>query len=335
MTNNYEQCTDDLSIQIEGDLLATLDEWHSLPETWDNDLDAQIHRWYADVKPVYPKRPYFSPSSANSCPRELYVKAKGAKRDEAKRQPHQGRWTRLGTVVGDVIQRDLLFIEKHFEKKTGNAPRFRFLRTKGGQPAFEDFAKINREVEIGDEKFYMYGAPDGLMEYTTDDGEKVRVGIEIKSKQTTPARTSTYSMRGAEESHIKQCIAYSYMYDVDYYAIVYVNAAKQRWVMADEEYEKTPDLRVFCYHFDDNDRYSLLLDLADVQKAVKDNVPPKLDVDKWFFNNYKQACAESLTDEELAELERYNDAMQSSSLPSWKKRSIASSIDDIKSRRAK
>lgn len=324
---------DKLAAQIEGDLIALLDDWHSLPETWDSDLDAQIHRWYANPPRVYPKRPYFSPSSVNSCPRELYVKAKGGKRDEGRRQPHQGRWTRIGTQIGDIIQRDLLFIEKHYEKKTGNIPRFRFLRDKQGRPAFEDFAKINREVRIGDERFYLYGAPDGVMEYITDDGEKIRVGLEIKSKQTTPARTSLYSMRDAEESHIKQCIAYSYMFDCDYYVIMYVNAAKQRWELTQEQYEKTPDLRAFCYHITDNDRYDLLLQLADIQKAINEGTPPKMDVNRYTFNNFKTATVMSLTDAELAEIERYNNAMQSSSMPAWKKRGLADAVKDIKERR--
>ena len=57
-----------LADKIAQDLLDTLNEWHSLPEVYDNALDAQIHRWYAGVKAVFPKKPYFSPSSANSCP---------------------------------------------------------------------------------------------------------------------------------------------------------------------------------------------------------------------------------------------------------------------------
>src|SRR5699024_9224888 len=139
---------DEMSTQIEGDLIALLDDYHAQQEVWDDDLDAQIHKWYSDVPKLFPKRPYFSPSAVNSCPRELYVKAKGGKRDKDKRQPHQGRWQRIGTQVGDIIQRDILFIEKHYENMTGNSPRFRFLRTKDGQPTFEEFVRVNRKVSI-------------------------------------------------------------------------------------------------------------------------------------------------------------------------------------------
>lgn len=308
-----------------------LDEFHSHNEVWDNELDAQIHRWYSNPPRVFPKRPYFSPSSTNSCPRELYVKAKGAKRDNFRRQPHQARWQRQGTSIGDYIQRDILFIEKHFEKLTGNKPRFVFERTDDGRPMFEDFAKTNALVEHAGERFYLYGAPDGIMRYITDDGEVIRVGLEIKSKQTTPARTSLHSMRGPEESHVKQAVAYSHMYDVDYYVILYVNAAKQSWVLTDEQYEKTPDIRAFCIEITDEDRTELFDRLAEVQRAIRTDTPPKLDLDKFTFNNYKTACAESLTVEEFDELKEQVRRILKSGLPDWRKQQYFDAFEFIKS----
>lgn len=320
---------DELSTQIEGDLIALLDDYHAQQEVWDDDLDAQIHKWYSDVPKLFPKRPYFSPSAVNSCPRELYVKAKGGKRDKDKRQPHQGRWQRIGTQVGDIIQRDILFIEKHYENMTGNSPRFRFLRTKDGQPTFEEFVRVNRKVSIEGQTFYLYGMPDGIMEYTTDEGEKIRVGLEIKSKQTTPARTSLYSMREAEESHIKQCVAYSYMYDVDYYVLLYVNASKKSWKMTDEDYAKTPDIRAFCYRITDEDRYELLANLSDIQRAIDENEPPKMDITKWTFNNYKRSTVESLAEDELKELLKVKERVRASNATKFKKNQITEAVDQV------
>src|SRR5690625_147692 len=121
LTKHYEE----LSAQIEGGLIAALDDWFSLPETWDNELDAQIAKWYSNPPKVFPKRdhPYFSPSSLGDGPRELYIKAKhGNKAKDSFRQPpHQGRWKKLGTLGGDLIQRELLAIERNYEKQTGNA----------------------------------------------------------------------------------------------------------------------------------------------------------------------------------------------------------------------
>ena len=319
----------ELTAKMSADFVALLDEYYSLPEVWNNELDRQLHEWYANVSNVWPKRPYFSPSSVNSCLRELYLKDKGAKRDNFRRQPHQGRWQRMGTVTGDFIQRDLLNIEDKFEQLTGNVPPFKFYRTRDGLPTFEDFIKTNSKVNIEGVEYYLYGLPDGVMEYVTDDGEKIRVGLEIKTKQTTPARTSLYSMRDAEQSHFDQTVAYSYMYKFDYVIILYVNAAKQRWVVTDEEYEKTPDIRAFAYEITDEDRYEVLSRLADVRKAVINDKPPKMDITKWTFNNYKQATAKSLTDEELAEVREYVGKVDASNAPQYEKAQLREALEQL------
>src|SRR5699024_6265276 len=220
----------ELTAKMSADFVALLDEYYSLPEVWNNELDRQLHEWYANVSNVWPKRPYFSPSSVNSCLRELYWKDKRAKRDNFRRQPHQGRRQthkgrchRMGTVTGNFIHLGLLNIEDKFEQLTGNVPPFKFYRTRDCLPTFEDFITPNSKVNIEGVEYYLYGLPDGVIEYVTDDGEKIRVGLEIKTKQTTPARTSLYSMRDAEQSHFDQTVAYSYMYKFDYVIILYVN----------------------------------------------------------------------------------------------------------------
>lgn len=319
----------DYSTQIEGDLIAMLDEWGALPEVWDNALDSQIHAWYVKPPNVFPKKPYFSPSSISSCPRELYVKAAGAKRDQFPQQPHQNRWKKLGTSIGDLIQRELLFIEKHFAKMTGNEPRFKFLRNPDGTPLFEDFAKANVKITHNGETFYLSGAPDGIMEYTADDGAKIRVGLEIKSKQGTPARTSLYSMREPDSSHAIQTIGYSAMYQCDYYVILYVNASKQAWSMSDEQYAKTPDIRAFCRHITDDDRNALFDKLAKQAKMQRTGVKPPMDLDNWTFNNFKTACALDLSDEEYDAIKTQVSAVMKSSLPDRVKRDYSSAYEFI------
>lgn len=333
MTKQYE----DLSAQIEGDLIALLDDWFSLPETWNDELDKQIAKWYSNPPKVWPERPYFSPSSLSGCPRELYIKAKHGNKaqDNERDKPWRGRQRKLGTLGGDLIQRELLDIEQNYERLTGNVPRFKFERNEDGTPVFEDFSGMNKRVTHNGETFYLYGFSDGIMTYITDDGEQIRVGLEVKSKQNTPARTSLYSMNSPDEPHAIQVVAYSEMYDVDYYVILYVNYAKQGWNMTDEQYAKTPDIRAFCRKITDEDKAKVFDKAALVTKAVRENNPPKMDVSNYTFNNFKQACAKSLTDEELMEIERYGDAVQKSGLKAWEKRSIAEAVADIKSRRAK
>lgn len=253
---------------IAQDFAAQLDAWHSQPETWDNELDTQIHRWYADAKNVWPQRPYFSPSSATSCPRELYVKAKRAKKDRQPKQPHQGRWTQIGTAVGDVIQRDVLAAARNMPDA-----RFDFERNDDGTPVFEDFAKRNTPIEHNGQTFYLYGTCDGIMRYVSEDGHTLRVGLEVKSKQTTAARTSLYSLKEAEEKHVKQCVGYSIMYNVDYYVILYVNTAHKSWGMTPEDYAKTPDVRAFGIAITDEDRTALLDRLAQVNRSIVGDEP--------------------------------------------------------------
>ena len=194
---------------------------------------------------------------------------------------------------------------------------------------FEDFAKTNKLVEQDGERFYLYGAPDGIMEYITDDGEKIRVGLEIKSKQTTPARTSLHSMRQPDSSHARQIVAYSHMFDCEYYVILYVNYAKKGWFMSEEDYEKTPDIRAFCARVTDDHKRAVFQKAADVTRAVREGKPPKLDLDGWTFNNFKQACANDLSEQELEELRNTAEQAKRSSLPRWKVANYVRAVEEI------
>jgi hypothetical protein len=129
-----------------------------------------------------------------------------------------------------MIQRDILFVEKFVP----NA-RFKFERTETGEPMFEDFAKAAVPVRYRNKLFHLFGSPDGVMQYVTDDGEIIRVGLEIKSKQTTYAQTGHYSMKEAEAKHVEQTKVYAMMYNLDYFLVVYVNASKKSWFLADGE----------------------------------------------------------------------------------------------------
>lgn len=308
--------------KIADEFINELDRWYSRAETFDNELDRQIHQWYANPPQVWPKRPYFSPSNSKACPRELYVKAKRAKKDAFPKPPYQGRWQEIGTAIGDVIQRTVLAMERNLP----GCP-FRFERTEDGRPMFEDFAKKNTEINHNGQRFYLYGTTDGIMQYINrETGEIIRVGLEVKSKQSTPSKTSLYSMKEAEEGHRKQCVAYSIMYDVDYFIILYVNTAKKAWVMSDEDYAATPDIRAFGFEITDADRVELLDSFADIASAIERDVPPALDLSRWTFNNFKTACALSLTDDEYAILKAQVKRMQRSSMPPWK---ISQYVDAI------
>ncbi|MCR8843118.1 hypothetical protein NQ117_05450 [Paenibacillus sp. SC116] len=327
----------ELGERIISDFLAMLDDWHASSEVYDDALDAQIHRWYADIqsdrnRKVWPPRnmPYFSPSSAGSCKRELYEKVRKSTKDKRVQPPHQGRWTRFGTAIGDSIQRDLLFIEKHIASKTqGTEPIFRFERNELGEPMLEDFAKRSHIIEHNGKQFALYGTCDGIMLYRSEDGEILRVGLEVKSKQTTAAQTSSYSMKGPKDDHVKQCIAYSLMYNVDHYVILYVNASKVGWNMTADQYAKNPDIRAFYINVTERDRQALLDGFVDVIQSVEDGNPPPVDPEKWLFNGFKTAIAKSLTESEISVIQKKVTQIQRSNIPEFKKRAYTECYDDI------
>jgi hypothetical protein len=315
---------------IADDLIRHLDEWYSLPETWDNDLDTMIHKWYSNAPNVFPRRPYFSPSASDSDPRELYYKQIRAQKDSHRSQPHQGRWREIGTKVGDVIQRTILAMERNMSEKASFPSRFKFERTKKGEPLFEEFSKRNVKVEHNGKTFYLFGATDGILKYAhPETGEIIRVGLEIKTKQTSAAKTSLYSMREPEEKHVKQCVSYAEMFKVDYFIILYVNMSKKSWEYPEGEYEKSPDIRAFGFEVTQADKNEVFDFFTFVLDCVNDMCPPELDPEKWTFNNFKTIIALEMSEADVEEVRRKKNRAMRSRLPDFKKRAYAECLDFI------
>ena len=319
--------------QIASEFTRQLNLFHSQPSPRDSKVDLYLHQCYADVLRRRAsegfggiKGAYFSPSSSGSCPRELYLKIKGAERDAQQVQAHQTRWQHIGTKIGDMIQEQVLLMENHLEELTGEAPRFQFLRNNYGEPMFEEFAYKTMPVH---DSYFLTGTTDGIMEFTLNNGEKIKVGLEIKSKQTTYAQTGGYSMRTADPKHILQTVAYSLMYDVDYWIILYVNGSKKSWTMNAEDIEKYPDIRAFGHYVTPEMQNRLLEKFDGIIRAVETNEPPKLDLTKWTFNNYKKACALDLTQEEYVELIDKGIELVNSNIPPYLKKSVENALEYI------
>ncbi|KAB7657642.1 hypothetical protein GBN78_08350 [Bacillus sp. B2-WWTP-C-10-Post-4] len=323
-----------LAYEIAEEFRNFLETWHSYTEPYDTPLDVWLHESYAKVLSKgsyldYRSLPYFSPSSANSCPRELYEKALRSPRDQAEVKPWQRRWQFIGTNIGDAIQRDILLAERHYEKFTSEKPRFRIERTKDGYPAFEDFVKTRKVIEHNDQQFALIGTCDGILEYIDEHGVITRVGLEIKSKQTTYSKTSEYSLREPGADHVKQVTCYSLMYDLDYYIVLYMNASKKAWNMNEEDYAKYPDFRAFGVAITDDMRNEVLDKFASIVAAVNTKQPPKLDIEHWTFNNYKSACAQSLSEEEYEEIKMRVNRVKRSSLSDTKKAPFIGALEFI------
>lgn len=260
------------------------------------------------------------------------MKLKRAKRDITDIAPHQSRWQALGTSTGDWLQYDLLLAENHYKKLTGKEPRFIVERTEEGYPCFEDFVHKRHDVNFNDTEFALVGTCDGVL-IDTVTGQ--RIGLEIKTKQETPSKTSLRGMKEADIKHIKQVVCYAEMYNLDKYLIIYYNCAKKKWFMTEDEFINTPDIRVFEVDITDDLRKLTLGYLASVVKKFNENNPPQLELDKWLFNNYKEACAKDLSENELQSLETYVKRYIKSTMPTWQKQAIQNAYEDVLVWRAK
>jgi hypothetical protein len=136
-------------------------------------------------------------------------------------------------------------------------------------------------------------------------------------------------MKAAEAKHAKQTVAYAHMFKCDYYVVLYVNASKQGWNMTDEQYAKTPDIRAFCQLITPEMKAEVFEQAVDVTKAVRENDPPPLDLDRWMFNNFKTACALSLSDDEYTDIKTQVKAVMQSGLSDKTKRDYRDALDFI------
>jgi len=241
----------------------------------------------------------FRPSSTGSSLLELYHHLLGSEKDNEPIKPHQTRWQDIGTSIGDRVQFWILLATQNLDK-----PLFKFDTIEkqwGKVPYFEEFSTRFKEFEVDNQKFKIGGSCDGVMVYhDTETGKDIRIGLEVKSKQTTYSRTSNYSMKNADTKHIKQVTSYSLLFDVDYYIILYVNCSKKSWSL--EDYDKYPDIKAFGIYITDNMKEEVLNKFSTVCKLAERKEHPKVDLHSWLFNPYKNVISSSLTDGDINEL---------------------------------
>lgn len=319
------------------ELTKQLNEFHKYNNVYDDDLDIFIYETYAKAlrkgKKVDWSIPYFSPSSANMCVRAQWHKALKHKRDKREWQPHQRRWVEFGEAIAGVHQREFMLSDRHFEKFTGKKPRYSMGYTEDGMPFMEEHVFLQKLIEHNGEKFSLIGTLDSVL---VDNETGKPLIVELKSKQQTPSKTSITAMKEAQPDHVKQVIAYSIMYDVDEGVIFYQNVAHKGWEMSDEDFKKTPDIRIFDVNITEESKTDILDGFADIMRRVRENDPPLPDLTKWKFNDYKDAITKSLTDEEMERLEMVAEFLKGSrDIQPWMKPQIDMALNDIKRRRAK
>jgi len=245
--------------------------------------------------------PMFRPSGLGGCPLEHYHRLSGSKsdyKDDYKEIPYQKRWKDIGTSLGDLVQKWVLETSAYY-----NNPTFKFEASPHfTAPHFEQFSTISKVFEHNGKVFRLQGSTDGIMIYTNEYGERLRVGLEVKSKQTSYAVTSMRNMIAPNAKHVTQITGYSLMFDVDYWIILYVNGSKMSWTMDETNITKYPDIRAFGVYVTEDMKQEALDKMATILDNVYTQTPPKMDLDGWTFNNYKEAIAKSLSEDELQEI---------------------------------
>lgn len=254
--------------------------------------------------PKVPCYPNFRSSGTGSCERELAMLARREKSDKRVVQQHQTTWQNIGTKIGDMIQEDILIMEKHYERLVGEPFYFRFERVENDAPNFEQFSTKYKVFEKNGLKYSTGGSVDGVMIYTDPvTFKETRIGLEVKSKQSSYSATGHFSMREANPKHVSQVTNYSLLNDLDHYMIMYVNCSHKSWNQTEVDYEKYPDIRVFGLDITETMKEAVKDKFFRVCEAAESGILPKLELNGWLFNDYKKACALSLSYEELEELE--------------------------------
>lgn len=233
-----------------------------------------------DSKPQYPMDLMkFNPSGASKSNLELYYRGKGFEEKPDDLYAYHDRWTRNATAVHEVVQRDLLYIEKYVP-----ASMFEVERTENGLPAWEQNILTYKVIEHNGKKFILNGMMDGILHYKPDGK---RVGFEFKTKSGTIGQVGHYKMKDAQESHKLQCVAYSLLFGIDDYIIMYESLAKDSWTKG---IEAKPDIRAFYVHVTEEMRQNLLDKFATVVEHVEKGIEPEHEPDKCLFSPFKYLC---------------------------------------------
>lgn len=274
-------------------LLAQFNEWHSK----DTQQKTAIEEVLLKQKELQlagatgiKKRPtdmlIYSPSGASKCKRELFYKALKEKTKDEK-FPYQRRWTRNSTAVHEAVQRDLLYMTKEMKN-----PAFTVKFLENGLPAWEENIKVAKIFEHNGVKFAILGMMDGILQYK----DKSTVGFEFKTKTNSVAQVGTFKMKAPAPYHIQQCTAYSLLFGMDEFVLMYEAVAKDQWMKGEEA---RTDIRTFYHYVTDKEKRELLDKFAEVAKDVQDKEIPEMEVEKCIFCPYQYKCKKEKIEREV------------------------------------
>lgn len=280
---------------------------------------------------------FLRPSMVGSDELALWYHLRGYKSDEdtlkwkPRQDDRQTRWQAIGTVVGDMWQKQVLSAE-YWAAQGKCELDFLFERNSKGYPMFEEFA---RKVYYTEDGVPLAGTCDGILEHygshpgVTRDLKTTRIGFEVKSKQTSYASTGGYSMKGEDPKHVQQAKTYALMYDLDYYFIVYQNCAKKSWNMTEEDKQKYPDLRIFGIYISPEEKAEHVKYLKYLWELQNSEEKPKLNLLKWNFNSYKRTILGDLTREDFAYLTHQVVSIENGKYSAFERKSAREAYDEI------
>jgi len=270
-------------------LYKQFNEYHSM----DIPMDVKVEReFYTNIlgniqcPPVMKKLPKsictFNPSSASKCSRELFIKFKGYPKDQQVSIPYHTRWTRNSSLVHEGVQKDFLYMEKYLPDAD-----FVICRGKDNKPCWEENIKTTVINNYKGGKYALTGMMDGQILYKPTNQI---VGFEFKTKSNSIAQVGTYLLKDAVAYHKLQCVAYSLLFGIDDYIIMYEALAKDGWA----KYEDARiDIRTFYYHVTQQDKDALQQKFINISDAVNTNTIPPVEPDKCMFCEYKGACTKA------------------------------------------
>lgn len=279
---------DNLGQKMAKQLLDQFNQLHSLDRIKsDKDIELLLLKQaehdveMIDKKPSYPMTvTKFNPSGASKTLMDLYLGAIGTKEVQADKFPYHRRWTRNGNAIHDAVQKDLLYSEKYSPK-----PYFNVVRLESGLPAWEQNLLTWKQFEHNGYHFLINGMMDGILEYLPT-GQ--RIGFEFKTKSTTIGQIGHYRMKDAQEEHKLQCTAYSLLFGIDEFILMYESLAKDGWTKG---VEAKPDMRAFYLKVTDEMRTALLDKFAEAVACKEHGIEPE-DKTLGFFSNFKYLFAE-------------------------------------------
>jgi hypothetical protein len=316
--------------RIVREFLEQLDAYYASPNS--SFYDNAIARRFYEQKLRYLKfTPYpndglvtFGASGTNKCDREVVFKYGDVKPEKSDDLPFRGRQRRQGTANIELLQLDLV----HMEKRLGDV-KFRvckmpwdiedFAKPYDAEWAFEDAAQQRKVFEYPHPetgelvKFAITAKPDGILCYY-DEHAPVPLLFEYKTKATgLLAMNGKLDRNGAQAEHLRQVTAESLVFGIREGIILYESTEKPAW-FSDEDNsnvpktrktwrdgQPVPDLRAFYFYITDEMQNALLADLARQAALVYSGTIPTITVEMTKhcgFCPFSSHCKSMLSDKE-------------------------------------